>query len=582
MTYRNRPVLDRKHRPRWQDELRTQQLVVAGFAVAIALALGIFGATVWNGYWEAHLRPVASVAGAAIDRGDLAVREGAIAAELTAEAVDLQSQMSGGPRDQIIEQQLNALAAQLGELTLAASDSLVRGAVLRERTAAFEVSLSDAAVDAEVAARRQLPERLQLLLITVRALPDDAAADDEPTEEQLEAARAEADALRDRVEAGEDFATVASTESDDFTAQIGGDLGWVAADDFAYGEYAEAAADAAAGDVIGPIEEEGGWALLKLVERREAGVDEELVRLIGQSGAGEEAYREYVRDELLVEEFRDRFAEIVATEPQRRVAQILIEATAEAAVPEQRARHILVQPLPGEQDQTAATEEQWRAALDEAEQVHDALLEPDADWFELAEEHSDDTTSVPNGGDLGWFSTDAPPWVEQFTAALGDLEVLGEVSAPVRTDFGYHVIQLTGERDSPQLYAAELVEELQADPDGFAETATVASEDYDTASDGGELGWVAAYQLPVEQEEAIFALTEDEPVSDVVDLGADGLYIFHLLEISDEREIEEERLDEIRQSGFDRWFDDEVQAGVAVWIDPEFDTTESSTSATSP
>ena len=48
MSFRNRPVLDRKHRPRWQDELRTQRLIVAGFAIAIALALGIFGATAWS------------------------------------------------------------------------------------------------------------------------------------------------------------------------------------------------------------------------------------------------------------------------------------------------------------------------------------------------------------------------------------------------------------------------------------------------------------------------------------------------------------------------------------------------------
>ena len=44
MSFRNRPVLDRKHRPRWQDELRTQQLIVAGSALAIAVAVGIFAA----------------------------------------------------------------------------------------------------------------------------------------------------------------------------------------------------------------------------------------------------------------------------------------------------------------------------------------------------------------------------------------------------------------------------------------------------------------------------------------------------------------------------------------------------------
>ena len=51
MSFRSRPVLDRRHRPRWQDELRTQQLIVIAFAVAISLAIGIFGAAAWNGYW---------------------------------------------------------------------------------------------------------------------------------------------------------------------------------------------------------------------------------------------------------------------------------------------------------------------------------------------------------------------------------------------------------------------------------------------------------------------------------------------------------------------------------------------------
>ena len=60
MSYRNRPVLDRKHRPRWQDELRSQQLIIAGFALAIAVALGIFGAVAWSSFFDANLRQVAS------------------------------------------------------------------------------------------------------------------------------------------------------------------------------------------------------------------------------------------------------------------------------------------------------------------------------------------------------------------------------------------------------------------------------------------------------------------------------------------------------------------------------------------
>ena len=48
MTYRSRPAPRRRHRARWQDELRTQGLLVGGFAAAIAIALGLFGMTAWN------------------------------------------------------------------------------------------------------------------------------------------------------------------------------------------------------------------------------------------------------------------------------------------------------------------------------------------------------------------------------------------------------------------------------------------------------------------------------------------------------------------------------------------------------
>jgi hypothetical protein len=71
MVFRNRATLDRKHRPRWQDELRSQQLIVAGFAVAIAVALGIFAATAYGTYYDAHLREVAVVAGVGYDRDAL-------------------------------------------------------------------------------------------------------------------------------------------------------------------------------------------------------------------------------------------------------------------------------------------------------------------------------------------------------------------------------------------------------------------------------------------------------------------------------------------------------------------------------
>ncbi len=570
MSFRSRPVLDRKHRPRWQDELRTQQLTVVAFAVAIALAVGIFGASAWNGYWEAHFRPVAAVAGTSFDRADLDVRERILAAETIGEITELQATL-GGPRDQIIQQQIDSLSQRFNNLASEAADSLVDSAVLASRAEDYGISVSDDELDAGVAERVTLPERVHASLILVEALPDDADPSDEPTDEQRAEAESAAQDARDRVEGGEDFATVATDVSDDFTASLGGDLGWFEDGDAAYGEYFDALTEAEPGDIVGPVETERGSAVLQLVDRREATTEGGLRDTLAQQGIDDATYRDYVRGQLLVDQYREYFEDEVVVSPaaQQRVAKIFITGVAGAVVPQERARHVLIQPDPELDDQSQATDEQWEAALDEARAVEDLVKADDADWFAIAEEHSDDTGSATRGGDLGWYDPANPQFVTEFAATLASLEV-GEVSDPVRTEFGYHVIQKTGERDIPQQQAADLLDELRADPDTFAATAARVSEDYETAKEGGELGWVAPYQLDEAQEDAVFGLTEVDEISDPVDEGADGITIYKLLESSDSREIEADRLDDIRSQGFERWLDEEVRAPVDSWLDPQY------------
>jgi foldase protein PrsA len=570
MSFRSRPVLDRKHRPRWQDELRTQQLTVIAFAVAIALAVGIFGASAWNGYWETHFRPVAAVAGSSFDRADLDVRERILTAETIAQITDLQAQL-GGPRDQIIQQQIDSLSLRFNTLASEAASSLVDSAVLASRAEDFEVSVSDDELDAGVAERLTLPERVHASLVLIEALPEDAEPTDEPTDEQRAEAEAAAQEARDRVEGGEEFSAVATDVSDDFTASLGGDLGWFEAGDAAYGEYFDALADADEGDLVGPIETDRGSVLLQLVARREATTEGGLGDMLAQQGIDDATYRDYVRGVLLVDQYREYFESQIVVSPaaQQRVAQIFIKAVSDSVVPQERARHILIMPDPELDDQTQATDEQWEAALEEARTVQNLVQADGADWFAIAEEHSDDTGSATRGGDLGWYDPANPQFVTAFAATLASLDV-GDVSDPVRTEFGYHVIEKTGERDSPQQQAADLVEELRADPDSFAATATQVSEDYETAQEGGELGWVAPYQLDKIQEDAVFGLTDVDEISEPVDAGADGITIYKLLESSESREIEDERLDEIRSSGFDRWLEDEVRAPVDSWLDPQY------------
>ena len=574
MTLRSRPVLDRRHRPRWQDELRTQQLIIVGFAIAIAVAIGIFGAAAWNGYWEAHARPVADVAGTGFNRADMSERQTILTMELIAELQELESQLTGGPRDQIINQQVEALNQQAGSLPSSAIDSLVDGEVLASRAAEFDVAVTDDEVDTEMALRLALRERVNANLILIEALPEDAEADAEPTDEQLEAAMAEAQAAKERVEGGETFSDVAIEVSDDFTASTGGMLGWFEDGDVAYDEYFDALAGADAGDLVGPIETERGAAVLELVERRDATGEGPLLTLLRDNGISDEEYREYVRSDILPNAYRDHFdAEVVVTPaPQRRVAQIVIAPVAGTPVPQERARHVLVEPDPELTDQAEATEEQWAAALAEANEVHEFVSAEDADWNAIAAEHSDDTGSGARGGDLGWSDPVNSPYVPEFSAALAELEV-GEISEPVRSSFGYHVIQKTDERESPQAQAEEIHAQLEADPDAFGELAMQQSEDTATAENGGELGWVAHYELSRAQEEAVFGLAEVGDVSDVIDGGETGIVIYRLLEISESEEIPEERLDQIRANGFERWLDEVVRNGVETWIDPQFQST---------
>lgn len=580
MSYRSRPILDRRHRPRWQDELRTQRLVVAGFAVAIALAIGIFGATLWNRYWDGQLRPVAAVADASFDRADLALRERILTAEQIAELTDLQSQLTGGANDTLIEQEIQTVQTQLAEVTTSAADSLVQGAVLRDHAGELGIGVAEESVAAAWEERRNLPERVHLGLILIRAEPPaeeegsggegEGQGSDEPTEEDVATAEADAQAALERINGGESFDAVASEVSDHFSAENGGDIGVVDVDSDVYGPYITAVAEASEGDVVGPIESGEGFALVRLAERREARPNEPLLDALEAAAIGQDAFRDYLREGLLLDAFRTHFEERVAVspQPQRRIAQIYIAADAGGDLPMRRARHVLVAPVPGAADQSAATEEQWQAALAEAETIREQLSEPDADWYTIAQASSDDTGSAARGGDLGWFDPATAPFVAEFNTALAELEE-GDVSEPVRTQFGYHVIQVTGERESAAQQAQDVAAQVAADPDSFGEVAREVSEHPESAAEEGELGWVAPYELATQLEDAVFALEEIDAVSDVIDVPGDGHYIIKLLEISESREVEPARLSTMRTQGFDRWLA-ELRAELAVWVDPEF------------
>lgn len=105
------------------------------------------------------------------------------------------------------------------------------------------------------------------------------------------------------------------------------------------------------------------------------------------------------------------------------------------SVEEYNARHILVRITPT-QDAAAA-----KAKIDTLR----ARIAGGADFVAVAKESTEDANSRDDGGDLGWFPADAfgPAFGREVTG-LQD----GQVSAPFRTDAGWHIVQRVGVRQT--------------------------------------------------------------------------------------------------------------------------------------
>ncbi|HET9652690.1 MAG TPA: peptidylprolyl isomerase, partial [Usitatibacter sp.] len=110
-------------------------------------------------------------------------------------------------------------------------------------------------------------------------------------------------------------------------------------------------------------------------------------------------------------------------------------AGAEAPVVQTRIRHILIRT-----NEVVSEADARRKLLD----LRERIVSGGADFGELARANSDDGTAA-RGGELDWvFPGDTVP---EFEHAYEQLKI-GEVSQPVRTPFGYHLIQVLERRSS--------------------------------------------------------------------------------------------------------------------------------------
>lgn len=91
-----------------------------------------------------------------------------------------------------------------------------------------------------------------------------------------------------------------------------------------------------------------------------------------------------------------------------------------------------------------------------------------ADFAELAKIHSTDTGSGADGGNLGWFGLGM--MVKPFEDAVIAAKV-GEVTGPIQTDFGFHLILVTETRVAANPTLDQIRDELAAEIENIAITA---------------------------------------------------------------------------------------------------------------
>jgi peptidyl-prolyl cis-trans isomerase SurA len=188
----------------------------------------------------------------------------------------------------------------------------------------------------------------------------------------------------------------------------------------------------------------------------------------------------------------------------------------------------------------ADSPEDTLAAYQKAIMVRDSIL-GGASFEIMAKTLSDDPSAKQNGGDLGYFSVFQ--MVYPFETAAYSTAV-GNISLPVRTKFGYHLIKIEDKRpnEGKVKVAHIMIRKQEGDRDiifaiydqllagaDWDQTCQQNSEDAQSAARGGTLAPFSRNQIVPEFAEAAFSLTKPGELSDPVQT-AFGWHIIKMIE----------------------------------------------------
>ena len=168
-------------------------------------------------------------------------------------------------------------------------------------------------------------------------------------------------------------------------------------------------------------------------------------------------------------------------------------------------RHLLIDVEPGG--------EQIKKTTDLLKEIRMKILNKENTFAEMALKYSQDPSAKQAGGSLGFLKRGT--LVTEFESVAFNLKP-GEISEPVKTDFGYHIIETeeirgdkinvrhilitppTTEADESKAYKkAQALKDSSLTLNSFIENVKKHSKDEETRESGGNLGWINPKTYPI-------------------------------------------------------------------------------------
>ena len=319
------------------------------------------------------------------------------------------------------------------------------------------------------------------------------------------------------------------------------------------------------------------WALTDAIERiaenNRMTVDEFRKSLEADGLSFAEA-REEIRRELVINRVRQRQVAQRIQVSEQEIDNFLTSPEGQAQLQtEFRLGHILIATPDN------PTPEQIKASEAEANKVFEQL-QKGTDFQKMAVAHSKGQNAL-SGGDLGWRKADQLPslFAEQAVKMKN-----GEISRPIRSPSGFHILQLTDTRGDEKVVQDQVLvrhilitpNEIRSDLDSqmlakdlydrvakgeaFSELAKAHSDDPGSALNGGEMDWISPDMLVPE-----FRTVMNNVPQKVVSEPFRTTFGWHILEVLGRRTSDisnEVRRNRIRELLSNRKFEEELQ----IWL----------------